>query len=62
MLDRERCGARGKIRYASKQEAKSELGRLRTQMAASSTSVYRCAFCDGYHQTKNERHGRKGRA
>jgi hypothetical protein len=57
----ERCGGpTGKIRYPTKEIAKEELRRF--AYARGSRAVHRCVFCDGYHLTKNARHGRKGRA
>lgn len=62
MFENERCGVTGKARFANRKVAKKELARLRKAGKSNCTHVHPCVFCDGYHHTKNERHGRKGRA
>lgn len=59
MFEVERCGATGKAIYANRQIAKEELARLRKQGRSNCTGVHYCPFCDRYHHTKNERHGKK---
>lgn len=60
MFERERCGGPGgKIIYENRKIARDELARLRRAGRSNCTGVHYCIFCDGYHHTKNERHGKK---
>jgi hypothetical protein len=54
-----KCGANGKIRYANRTEARTELARY--AHAKGSRRAYYCVFCDGYHLTKGQRGNRKGK-
>lgn len=59
MFEVERCGATGKVIYPNRKVARDELARLRRQGRTVCTHVHYCQFCDRYHHTKNERHGKK---
>lgn len=59
MFDGERCGYMGKLRYATRDEAKAELARYAHMKG--SRKVHFCVFCEGYHLTKSTRGTKKGR-
>jgi hypothetical protein len=61
MFERERCQATGKVIYATRALAKSEVGRLRAETKANSRKVYRCVHCDHYHASSGAR-GNGGKA